>query len=759
MKHHYLFYCLFSGCVLCSGNIHADQNFAERATSEEHGWYNPVGKSVKGIDLWDEMGQKSNLNAPQIFEGENRTIYGVVMHNPDFQYDYGISKLNSSTPSKIDLLYSWVISGWTIYAGAAANGVYYGFFYRYDSAAGPIPESFSKINLRTGEFRELKDWSDVKFKFQDMTYDYSTQTMYGLGYELGSYLYTIDLETGEPTQQVKLDRTLGTLAASYEGTLYGIDINGVLYQIDKETGGTMKVLDMQQKLYSQQSMEFDHTDGSLYWASDLYDSSNPELINQLFKIDVKNKTYKSVGVLGGAGTQMVGLYIPYVLDGFDAPGLATELTVTPGEKGKEIASLTWNNPTVTHGGAPMNEDLAVTLMRDGKVIGTGFGKSGEQMSWEDKLVTKGEHIYTVYATNSVGAGAKQQIDAYVGPDVPEMIKSIQIKPGSECKSILIQWTAPLKGTHDGYFESENVRYTIKRYPDNVVVAENYQGLSLNDESIRRLGNYHYGIIAVNEAGASPEYFTDITVIAGKPLSIPYSCEFNDPIVAQNLWSVADANNDGVNWYINSGFSQIIFMDNLFGVEYIQNGQDSEMDADEWLISPPLYFEKDKNYSISFETRSLGNDELSVTFGDLNTPASQRVIKAGIETEDSKEFKNTTIQIPKSLITEGVHCFGINLVTRYGDSGYFQITNIGVQENSANNLHAVDVSETAVVVTKGLLKIEGAFNQTEIFDVNGRLKARLHSQQPEVSTAEWVKGVYIVKVTTSDKSMNYKTVIE
>lgn len=697
---------------------------------------------------------------------ENRTVYAIVMHNPDFAYNYGISTFKTGTPRDITLLHQWG-NNMAIFAGAAAHGEYYGYFYQFESVGGALPVALSKINLRTGEIRDVKDWSDVPMKFQDMTYDYSTNTMYAVGFDQGvSSLYMVDLETGDITKgpQFKTNtggQTLATLAATYDGRLYGLNPSGVLFQIDKETGNLTRILDTGIGLYSMQSMEFDHTDEALYWATNVNGSSS-DVVDELYKIDVEKKTIKSLGQLGGEGTTAVGLYIPYVLAGFDAPGEVTEMKVIPASEGKEEAIINWKNPTKTHGGDDFTGTMTITLERDGEIISSSIGEAGAEMSWTDKTVKQGEHVYTIKSANNIGEGVGVSVDTYVGKDIPGLVEDLKATVGNECKSIKLTWTIPEKGFHGGYYDKSSVKFKIVRYPDEVVLEDDFTGISYEDNSMKRLGAYYYGITATNEAGSNKEYRYKNNVIAGNALEIPYTCDFENQTIAMNQWSVVNANNDEAIWYINSGFGQMFFGDATVAVEYMANPQVSELDADEWLITPPLNFEADKDYYISFDTRSYGEDEFNVTFGELNTPESQnQMIKAGVFTTTFEEveggFQHHQFQLPK---VGGIHCAAIHLVTPFGESGMFQLNNMEIGIGKVSGIESV-ITEKAIAVhlRDNYLEIDGEFKTANIYDATGTCIISLTQTDSKITTVGWQPGIYIVKVANVETVYTQKVIIK
>ncbi|MGL5787465.1 MAG: choice-of-anchor J domain-containing protein [Bacteroidales bacterium] len=703
-------------------------------------------------------GNSDHENSPvlKIEDIENRSMYGVIVHNPLLNFEWGIGKFNAKSTGEIELLHPWS-ENLSIFAGAAAYDEYYAFFYTFDAVIGPKPETLSKVNLRTGEIRRIKDWSNIVFKLQDMTYNYSSNTMWGLGFFMGaSYLYRINLDNGDINEEVKLERTLVTLAASYSGNLYGIDTKGNLCQINPVNGMLTIIAETGIQPSLNQSMDFDHTDGSLYWAS-----NNDSGDNHLIKFDIEKKTYKSVGLLGGNGTQVMGLYIPYVTGGFSTPGEATNPEFIPADNGKEEATISWTNPAITHGGDPLTSLSTITIERNGEII-TSFGGiyPGEQLVWKDRTVKTGEHIYSILATNEFGDGRPAKIDGYVGKDIPERVKNINIESGENCKSIYINWDKTILGGHNGYFTPEGVNYKITRYPDKVVVADKLTETSFKDESMKRLAQYYYGITASNEIGSGFEGYTTDIIVAGNPVNIPYSCEFMNEFVDKNQWSSIDGNKDGLGWYYNAGYSNMFFGGISYGIEYVQMGGESDLDADEWLISPPTNFEAGKDYCITFESRSIGEDLFNVTIGTSNNIASQiHKIQSNIKITGTT-LKQYSVNIPQEMITPGINCFGFNLVTPYGRSPLCQLTNIAIQEVEPTSINNnAETSKVTVFHSSQNLEIRGDFNLAEIYSLSGHKVMQFNSGTKSVNTSGWNKGTYIARIITSGEVLTCKFMIK
>src|SRR5699024_1137782 len=136
-------------------------------------------------------------------------------------------------------------------------------------------------------YKSVNVTSDENFYPTEMSYDYSTETMYVIN-DLG-VLYEIDLETGDldldsprvidgilPGAPAGADDYVNGFASDLSGNAYvmiaGIGLsyggNGCsrLASLDLETGEYTVIGQTTAECYQEQSMCFDHNSGKLYWA-------------------------------------------------------------------------------------------------------------------------------------------------------------------------------------------------------------------------------------------------------------------------------------------------------------------------------------------------------------------------------------------------------------------------------------------------------------------------------------------------------------
>lgn len=344
----------------------------------------------------------------------HRLIHGFFL-NGDNLNGFGFGHFYMDNLNNLTLSYPYQ-QPLGIYGGACVENVYYACEYTYNSYGSPTAGDFISYNMETGKKKIIGKYANDndQFRIQGMTYDYNSETLYAVGYENGeSSLYTFDKEKGTRQKVVTLsEKGVGTLAADLDGKLYTIGQNGMLYRIDKTSGELTSVCETDYKgMISNQTMEFDHTTGLLYWASLTYSKDGGTNI-YLLQFDLKKSPVevKEIGKLG-ENACLLAMYIPFVKAGEGAPAAPSDVSIEPDKTGKNNAKITWKNPTKTFGGDDLSNLKSITIKRNGTIIAnipaTGVG---EIMNYEDNEIgNNGEYKYTIYATNQIGDGEEINI--------------------------------------------------------------------------------------------------------------------------------------------------------------------------------------------------------------------------------------------------------------------------------------------------------------------------------------------------------------
>ena len=186
----------------------------------------------------------------------------------------------------------------------------------------------------------------------DMTYDYTTSTMYAVAgpSDNDSDLFVFDLETGALIPLLKTEQFFLSLAAGPEGKLYAMENskatvvdewdpwaqpeygNATLYAIDPAAGTVELVGDTGVKANMLASMSYDYDTDRLYWTGFYQGSANE---TGLYIVDTETGAATNLGAIGMAGAQVSGLYI--ISENFpeESAPVLRQVIVTP-----EKASLT-----------------------------------------------------------------------------------------------------------------------------------------------------------------------------------------------------------------------------------------------------------------------------------------------------------------------------------------------------------------------------------------------------------------------------------
>lgn len=547
-----------------------------------------------------------------------KEIYAYSMYD-EVVYEPTIVKLNMETMmlervdglSEIDY-YPYIASG------AYGDGKYY--YYGGDDFG--YPYFFASVDFETGERKLLNDYNVTpQVIVNDMSYDYSTSTMYAVADESeeasSSVLLKVNTETGNMEKVTNLDRRYLTMAIKYNGEMYAISDAGDLCSVDKSTGASTVLFNTGFEPEYTQSMDFDHTTETLWWAACDYSMST-----SLVRIDIDSKTVDNLGGVGSYA-QISGLYVPFTKKNLNAPAAPENLKLTPAAEGANSVTIEWTNPTKNIEGGDLTELSGVNIYRDGTLLTTvGDAKPGAAMSYVDNTVGSGVITYTVIAVNGSGEGMDVKDSTFVGRDAPGAVSSLAATLNG-ANSVTLNWGEPDAGVHNGWYDRDNVTYSVFRYPDSVCVAKEIKQTTFTDADVENLNNYFYRVSATTSDGTGPVATTD-TLRIGTASFLPYSTSFST--YDQNLWTIIDGNDDGKTWNYNLMIGKYWFdNDESDAVIYFGNATET---TDDWLVSSPIRFNGGKSYTLLFNKRISRKGEtatMDIAVGTGDDPKRYKVM--------------------------------------------------------------------------------------------------------------------------------------
>lgn len=318
------------------------------------------------------------------------------------------------------------------------------------------------------------------------------------------------------------------------------------------------------------------------------------------------------------------------------------------------AQLSWTTQSVSYLDAKLSALTGTKVYRNDQLVYTSTETTqGKSVAWTDRPSTDGYYIYKVVPYNAAGDGVYKEFAAYVGEDLPGAPQNVTLTThGGNAE---ITWAAPAEGKHGGYFDNASVKYNVVRMPDNKVVVEGTTSLRATDAVSVKKG-YSYVVTAVNKKGVGASA-TSKTMSFGPEDSVP----FTSPLTTQDdfdRWVTADKNNDGNTWTFYKP-TQTTTYDRC------------DQNADDWLYTPALKFEKCKTYQVRY-TYSSANWVTPDKHEQVMEQMKVWFCAEPIVTGAAKLIKETISIAYKDNGSTGIFAIGgdKNGVTRSGDSLLF-----------------------------------------------------------------------------------------
>ena len=624
-----------------------------------------------------------NRQAPLVIKkanGTTKTAYGVLGFDlTDGNMLNGLVSFPFTEGARFSLVKYFGDANHDVTAGAYAERYYYAELTQTDlTTQKMIPVELVRYDIEKDVTESVGELSGYTSHINDMSYDYSTKTMYAISVLNDAYtqLFTIDLNTAESKLVADLDRRFFTLACTYEGQLYGISFEGDLCKIDKTNGNVTVVGATGWHPTYYQSMEFDHSDETLYWAANLMGGTDFD--DCIATVDINTGAAQKVAAVGNS-PQIAGLYVPFAASAKGTPSAVSDFVCVPGANGANTVSLYWMNPTQTFDGNELTALTDIKVYRDRELIKTFENpEMGEEMSYTDDLgdVKGGYHFYSVVASNSVGEGAAEKVRIFVGRDIPADITTLTLQHDGYDKAV-ISWNQPELGPNGGYVDASSLSYKVVRKPDGRVIADGLKQTTVSDENISPVGQYSYSVVASNADGESNAVETE-TRVFGPAYSMPVTFDFT-AFDADNSWTVLDANKDGYAWM----WTKLSSGDRVMGHQ-----ASSTAVSDDWLISYYMPFEKDATYRAEMELHAYSADKLEFALLDEMYTVKPAQVLDTVTIKGNRDKQR--IGVVFKAESDGYKNLGIHALSPMR-ADWLEVFNLSVKKAEKSNLAAVSIS--------------------------------------------------------------------
>ena len=599
----------------------------------------------------------------------DKTAYAFLLDNQDVPEHMGMVSFQLLKPDAYTMLST---DDWSsvVYAGIYIDDTYYAYIVRINLASGAtFPERVASFNFETGEWRTVCELdAPGGTSISDFAYDHSTGKLYATQNSgmFQTTLYEFSLEDGSMTPVCVMNGTyMMAIACTYEGEMYGIGTGGGLYKIDTSTGGLTLVGNTGYMPWYVQSMEFDHTDNTLYWAG--ADAEHTFLAT----VDVTNAATVEIGVFE-QGCNVTGLYVPFTRSLPGTPGEPLELVVMPGQKGELYADLQWTNPLADPFGDALSGTMGIKIYNAGEMVADITGKApGEKCSYRHNGAKAGEQEYRIVMYNDKGTGEDKRTTVWIGEDYPGAPCDLSINAFNG--TVQLSWDVPDVGVHGGWVNKAGLTSSVWRQQDNALVMDGETAYDYVDAELDRTGLWSYRIVVADQNGNEAEAVTD-TIVAGPGLDLPLFEDFQGDD-AMDLWTVHNANGDALVWE-HTNFSYD------YGARYLQYIRSYYDSADDYVIAPPVKLYAGRDYRVSFDAK--------IKSMHLMTTEKLRVFVShsptlGAEAETVGEFTlgdyDTawgTREFVYSPAADGVYYIGIYLYSD-ADQSYVCLDNVRIEE--------------------------------------------------------------------------------
>ncbi len=557
------------------------------------------------------------------------------------------------------------VSQWLpqVSAGEWVDGKYYTFRSSYNDWLYALEQTDFSVYDTANGFSTVRTVAAPGPRVTDMTFDYTTNTMYALVEDAASWakieaglsettwlkrmtLHVVDMETGKLIQVgdfggwTALDgynREVETwpvaLACDAHGTLWAMGVYRHLYNIDKMTGKGTRVVDSRHGLATQedfQSMAFD-SEGTLWWSN-----SGPD---HFHFVKVDTATDEAIGVDGVSiknsadaepsrytnDNQVSGIYFEHGRVEGSSPNAVTELVSVRRAGTANTVDLSWTLPTTAYDGSPV-DIKSVKVYR--------FGTSGPVATLApDATVAEvegvnGNNVFMVVAEGADHAGFPAWTEVFAGADRLKAVGNLEAV--LEGNSVTLTWDAPTETVNGGYADYNNITYIVKRLAGSTseVIADDLTDTSLVAE-LPKVGTYTFEVTAVTGGVEGEAAVSNEVTLVGGAASLPYSTGFEDE---QDGTQWIAANHEGAGsygWSITLGYAYQRY-DGKFATAKT-GGSDNV--ADDWLISPAIHFTPGAHtLEMMVKTSSYDSQDFAVWLGTDASDTSSFIVPVASEQE-------------------------------------------------------------------------------------------------------------------------------
>lgn len=518
-------------------------------------------------------------------------------------YDYSTGSIGTYALPEVTGGEMTLISPVSSYYGGALHGNT--FYACHDGRYEDYWDTDSDPHGHNIQGYDIETWQPVGSEMHFSTYrasDMAINPLNGKGYAFCDYgammyhLYELDLTSGAqtdvmPSSSMFPEETSRALAFNSEGVLYGVTKNGKFGTVNLTTGvnsGTFTLTGIAGDMRHGWTADFDPDSGNFIFIHNANDSSTGN-VEKATIYSIVPGTGQMTVLAEYPGKCITSMYIAPENIAASAPGTPTNATGNF-SAGALNGVISFNMPTTLHDGSSASGTATWKVLDGTEQLATGSAAYGTQVNANVTVTEGGKHNFNIVVSNSNGDGKKLRLPMWVGPDVPVAPAPVTVNYNESAGTFAVSWTAVFTGANGGYVNPANVRYTIRRMPGNVTVAENLTTTNYTDTyTPAGIENITYEVTA-SQGELVSEAAVSVPVTSGS-LALPYRMSDSGTYNYLDGWSTFDINNDGSTWEQMS--------------DHVRYKYNSANAADDWIISPPIAAVAGSRYECKLWTYAYG----------------------------------------------------------------------------------------------------------------------------------------------------------
>lgn len=655
-----------------------DTRFAMPETFKGH---SDIRTSFSNFTMPADASRKTMFKVP----GSNINILGSVVYSAS--QPNGFYRIPINAGSGLEAIYTETNKvPDTNFGAVAIDGVYY-VAWQYNFFDMMLINYVDSYDMNTWEKLSHNEIKNSAMFASDVSLDPVSGLVYGcyINNDGDGYVFGIgDYVNLSRAAIAPITTPWNGVAFDSDGTLYAIDMNGDLLIVDKGTGSTTKVGSTGVTPKYQSSAVIDPKSHRMFWTVFGEDQTG-----RFYEVDKSTGAATMLYQFPG-NEEVCGLVViaPEAED--YAPAAVTDLCINFHD-GSLSGTVDFTAPDTYFCGDAAIGNISYSVLANGAEVATGTTSFGSTVKAPVTLTEAGDYEFAVSVSTAEGSSPLVKKSAFIGADTPVATKATLTRDG---ENLVLTWMPVTESVNGGYIDVDNITYTVARYPDAIVVAENLSATKFIEPIPAGDGliSYYYTVVA--HAGNLTSGTATSNSITTGSVTPPYTSEFKKA-TGLDGFTILNVNNDDKVWTLKNSAAYLRYS--------------SYLDSDDWLITPPMRLQKGKTYRLGYiiytESGSY-KEKIEVKWGAV--PTVDGMTETILEPYEFSSLSDVSFESYITPDADGVYYVGFHGMSTKYMYGLF-IKEISISEGTDLQSPAAATDITAVPDYNGANKATVKFN--------------------------------------------------